>query len=425
MKRLTCGLFSFATLGALTASSADARSQVIDNFARDRNVSVRERPHPEFEAVGGRLGAFTLYPKVEVRAEATDNVYATDANRVEDGIGRLLPSAALVSGWSRHALTLYADADIARFVDRSDESYETYRAGFTSRIDLMRTSSLDVAASSGRFVEPRTNANTPASAARPIDYALSNLELSGVRTFNRLRLSAEFAAEHVDYDDGRTVAGAIVEQDNRDRAAYDFTLQGDHAVSPATAVFVRAAWTSTDYETAGTLLQPARDSDGYRVFAGVDFDLTDLARGEVAVGYFAHEFEAVAYDRSDGYAVQALVEYFPTRLTTLTASASRSLQDAAIVGAGGFVSTNIGIRADVEVRRNIILTGSAAYGDDAYQGIDRSDIRTNLSLGATYLMSRNLGLSVGYARLEQDSSGASRGTDFAQQRLSISLVTQF
>ena len=67
-----------AALGVSAPDLAAAQQQPGDNFARDRNVSVRERPKPEYDAAGIPFGNFRMYPELILAPEYNDNVFAVD-----------------------------------------------------------------------------------------------------------------------------------------------------------------------------------------------------------------------------------------------------------------------------------------------------------------------------------------------------------
>ena len=57
--------------------------------------------------------------------------------------------------------------------------------------------------------------------------------------------------------------------------------------------------------------------------------------------------------------------------------------------------------------------------------IDREDKRTNAYVGANYLFNRNLGFTVAYDYLKQDSVGAAAGQSYEDNRISLSSSVQF
>ena len=168
------------------------------------------------------------------------------------------------------------------------------------------------------------------------------------------------------------------------------------------------------------------DLSGDTSFLTAPGELGALIRGEIAAGYISQEFdEETAYGKVDGFGARALIEWFPTQLTTVTATGSRTVEDSAIIGSGGYLSSAIGLQIDHELMRNIIVGGAVSYSEDDYEGIDRNDDRFSGSLSATYLVNRHLGVSLAASHLEQSSSGADNGADFDVNRLMISFVGQF
>ncbi len=109
----------------------------------------------------------------------------------------------------------------------------------------------------------------------------------------------------------------------------------------------------------------------------------------------------------------------------MTATASRSIEDSAIVGSGGYLTTNGGLQVDHEFLRNLIVSANASYGNDSYNGVDRTDRRYGAGLSATYLLTRRIGLNTGYTYFKQNSSGAQGGQDFRVNRFTVGLVLQY
>lgn len=410
---------------AQTLRGSLANTDAQSNFARDRNVSVRQRPHPEYEAAGLRMGAFVARPQVTVSGEYNDNIYGAAANEIDDFIFRVKPSVDVQSTWSRHALNAFARGSINRYADYDTENTEEFAFGANGRIDIVRGTNITGGGDYARVTEPRTSSSTPTGSIKPIQYYLTQFNLAGVREFNRLRLGLRGDFREFDYKDGRTLTGTEVEQDDRDRKISSFTARGDYALSPATALFVQGTMNKRDYRLAGTAAAPARDSDGYEVLAGANFEVGATMRGELGVGYLSQDFDAAQYGKVDGFGARGQLEWFPTQLTTVTFNGGRSVEDSGILGSSGYVSNNVGAQVDHELLRNVILTGQLNYGDDDYEGIDRRDKRFTAGASATYLMNRRLGVVVGYSFFDQKSKGLNGGQDFKVNTISVGLTGRF
>jgi hypothetical protein len=417
------GVGAVAT-NAAAQSVAAAQSRSADMFARDRGVGVRERPKPEYEALGINSGAFVVFPKIQFDAEYNNNVFASGTNEQDDVIFRIRPEVSAESDWSRHSLQAYARSVISRNVDFDSEDTTDWTVGARGRLDVVRGSSVSAGAEYGHLTEPRTSTNTAQSSTSPIEYDLSSAYIGAVRAKGRVRVSGRADVRSWEYEDGQTAAGQVIDQSARDRTAMSLAGRLDYALSPATAIFGQITGNEKDYDT-GTITTPARDSSGYEALVGVNFELGAVSRGEIAAGYISQSYDNAAYTDIDGFGGRAQLEWFPTELTTVTASVSRTIEDAGIIGAAGYLSSEVGAKVDHELLRNVILTGQLSYSEDDYNVIDRDDQRLNASLAGTYLINRNYGVTTTLSYLDLSSDGALAGPSYDVTRLFVSLVAQF
>lgn len=427
---LNAGLVAIALLsGGFYASTASAQNigsqgRAASLFARDRAVSVVSRQRPDYQALGLRAGAFTVYPKAQTELESNDNVLATSANEKSDVIFRVRPAVSMESNWPRHFLTAYANGNVSRNADLESEKIDELTLGGRGRLDISREANIVIGSDAAHLVEPRTSTNIPLAAAKPIQFDDAQAYITGVVTRNRLRFTGRADVRQFDYEDGRTVDGLLIEQDDRDRTAVTMLGRVDYAISPATAVFVQATGNQREYDHVSTVAAE-RDSQGVEVLTGVNFEIGAVSRGELAVGYITQEYDNALFGDIDGFGARAQVEWFPTELTTVTATAARTVEDSGIIGSAGYLRSEATARVDHELLRNMLLNARFNYSKDEYNGVDRGDKRFVLSAGATYLVNRRLGVSGSVIYLDQQSEGASRGPNYNVTRFVLSVVTQF
>ncbi|WP_295166393.1 outer membrane beta-barrel protein [uncultured Brevundimonas sp.] len=413
-------------IGATDASAQALRSAQgarIDLFMRNRAVAVRDRPQPAYDPLGIRAGGFTAFPRLRSGVVYDDNVFAAEADRQSATTLRVTPEVVVRSNWSRHALETRVRADIDRNLDFDSENTTDWSLGGAGRLDVVRGVDVTLAADYARDHEARTAAGADPAARRPIAFDLASASLAATRTRGRLRLSANAAVLGYDYRDGLSVTGAVIEQDDRDRTVARLTGRADYALSPATALFFQVARDDRDYRAVTG--SPERSSSSHEVRAGVDFELGALVRGEVAAGYIRQDFQDAAYGDFDGFGGRARLSWFPTQLTTLTATAGRSVEDTGVIGSAGALRTDLSIGVDHELLRNLILTAETAWSEDGYNGLDRTDTRFAAGFSAVYRLDRRYGLTAGLTYLDQSSSGAAAGPIYRSTRLSIAVVSQF
>ena len=419
MRILTSAALAAAIIAAVPAVSV--AQDLGSNFKRDKNTSVRQRPRPDYEAIGVKAGGFTLYPRVTVEAVHDDNIYAVATGEQSDVIWRVKPEVAARSNWSRHALGAFASSSINRYADFDTENTEEYTLGFNGRLDVERGSYVSASLQWQALTEPRTaiTAGTPAGAtAEPIEYYLWSGNLTGVKEFNRLRLTGKLDTKTFDYDDQGSLT---FDQNTRDRDEFYYGGKAEYAVSPDTAVFASLVGNTKEYDLAVA----GRDSDGYVATVGANFDLSQAVRGELEAGYMSQSYDNGLFDDIDGFSAKGRVEWFPTELTTLNVAGSRSIEESTAAGSPGYLANSVSAGIDHELLRNVLLAANASYGKDKYEQIDRDDKRTSFNASAAYLLNRNVGLFLTYTYLKQESSGAAKGSSFTDNKLAASVALQF
>jgi hypothetical protein len=146
------------------------------------------------------------------------------------------------------------------------------------------------------------------------------------------------------------------------------------------------------------------------VDAGVGFDLTALLKGEVFVGYQSQSYDDPRLTSTGGIGGGIDLIWTPTRLTDVKASFVSQIAETSLGGVSGYYNRMFTLSAEHELRRNIILTAKAGYGNNAYNGVQvdangnptSGDTQRNENIylacaGVKYLMNRNL-----YARAYYD-----------------------
>ena len=413
------------SFGGIVAIGAGAvHAQTTDVFSRDRGVSVKERPHPEYEALGARAGVWLAYPKLQSDVGYDSNVLASDDNVISDTIITVEPEVEVESDWARHSVTAYARGRLTRYVDNDTENTDTWAVGAAGRYDIQRGRNVRADFNYSREVEPRTASNTPTSIAEPIEYDVYGGNVGSTWTFNRLRLVGTAGLQSFDYEDGISVTGVVVPQDTRDQTTTSASLRADYAISPATAVFVQLEGNQRRFDK-GDLLTPLRNSDGINFLVGTNFELGALIRGDLGVGFISQSFDNPLYGKLDGFSARGRLDYFVTPLVTLGASANRSVVDSGIIGSAGILTTRLEGTVDYEFRRNIIVEGRVGALVEEFDTLDRQNDTYYTGVRATYLLNRSVGVTGSYAYETRRSSGAAAINDYGAHRLILSLVLQY
>ena len=395
---------------SLFAGTAAAQGQGSDNYySRNKYEAVTDRYQPAFDPEPIRLGTFLVNATGLVGVTSNSNVYAQNNNEESDIIARIGGEVVGRTDWSVHEVGFDVSAYHNEYMDLSDESAQMLHGGLRGRLDVTRDFSLGARVFADKGVEQRYEPAGLGGLEKPIEYTVVGGEVRADYTNDRFRWNNAVGVTDYNYKDGRIIgSGAVSDQDFRDREDMHARTRLSYAVSPDLAVYTQATAHDASYDTTEVIggLPRSRDSNGYTVAAGVDFELQSLIRGDVAVGYLNENKDDDYFSDVDGLSLDARVQWFPTRLTTLTFTGNRRVVDTGIFTSPSALATSYRAEIDHELRRNIILSAHVGFTDYDYQELDRTDEMTNVGVAAKYKMNKRLHIDAFARHLSWDSSGA-------------------
>lgn len=412
-------------LGTVLFSSHAVRAQQPPRASQDvpqatteieRGETVMGRRRPDYDPIGVRLGGFMLYPDLAVQESFNDNIFATQNNKESDFITSIEPTLDLRSNWNNHALNMHADSRVVRYADFSDESFNDYTLSTDGRLDVMRDFRVFAGAGYQIRHEPRSSPDDQGG-EEPTEYSVTGGNIGLEKEFNRLSLRLDGKAERYKYDDVRTAGGVLIDQSGRDRDQYETGVKAGYEIGPLRQVYLLATYNTREYDSLTGGFN--RDSDGYLVGAGAQYDLTGIVFLDAYAGYRSQDYNDALLGEIDGWASGIKVTWNVTRLTTITGTLDRDIEETTLANAPGYFQTRAEIRADHELLRNLILTATLGYQNDKFEGIDRDDDYYLAGLGAKYLINRNFSLSGGYGFRTRESNIA--GSDFDENVVMVRL----
>jgi hypothetical protein len=397
-----------AMLFALLPFQAFAQTSNPQTVAQpDQPMAVRDRPHPEYDPLGMRLGSFKLNATLGLDVSSTDNLFAAPSGEaVDDLVFGEEPYVRLASDWSRNALELDAGG---RFTQHRDFSGQDSTTGFihgAGRFDIGTSTSINASAGTAHLVSPRTDPDDPHTGA-PVEYDTSNALLGIEQRFVNFRLNADVSGVDYSYDGDQNF------RDNKRTAAHGRVT---YDLSPRIGLFADAVIDHRDYDNSPTLT-----SDGQTYLAGARFT-GDLFRGELAAGYFQRKFDGTALGSFDGLAVEGSLDWFVTEITTVSIDARRDANAEVSTTVGlPYITNEVGIHVDHELLRNVILSAEYRRGEREYDTIDRDDNYSQINVGADYILNRRVAIQLRLEHFEEDSSGTNAYFDYNVNTATIGL----
>ncbi|RRQ23616.1 hypothetical protein D5687_05990 [Guyparkeria sp. SCN-R1] len=336
-----------------------------------------------------------------------------------DTVGILSPSLAVRSDWDNHELNFNAGADLARYRDNSDENYDDFWLNTDGRYDINAVSNVFGGLGYTRTHEDRTSPEG-AAGVEPVQYDSLDAHGGYARRIGQTVLRLGATAQQLDYESGIDATGVPINHDDRDRDIYALGARLTYLRSPQIQPFVQGSVETRRYEQLTNHFETTalpgedvdRDSDGYRVAAGLAFRQGTSLDGEVYAGVLHQNFDDPRFSSITTPDIGAQVNWQVTPFTKLRGSLDRSLEETTYwVMPDGvqpiFSSSYLYSRAEASVEHRLTprttLSALASYGQVDYQEVDRTDDLISAGVGIEYRLTRNLLLQFDYRHFQRDS----------------------
>ena len=134
LKRTAAALALTTALGAPGMLAAQQNQTAVDD--PDPNVTVQERPRPDYDPLGIRAGSFLIYPSLTVSGQYDSNAFTTKDNEESDVALITSPQIEINSNWNRHALNFAVGATGAAKREYSENDYLDAFAEASGRLDV-------------------------------------------------------------------------------------------------------------------------------------------------------------------------------------------------------------------------------------------------------------------------------------------------
>jgi hypothetical protein len=401
-------LLAGASLAALAAPAA--RAQIapsgVSGYDAQLGVTVLSRLQPAYAPQGVRVGSFIINPGLDESVVYNSNVNGTPHS--ESWAVQTSGSVSAASDWTRNSLGASVDFTNYSYLRLPQQDYTDWTASISGGYTIA-DSQLTAAYVHQSFEENGTTIGTIRTET-PFTDTADTARLGYTFNFNRFSLSPDlsFSAERFGT---ATVEGVSLGQQFLDRNIIAGGLTGRYSMSDVGNVVVALRGVSSNYlrQQPG---QPSNNSNSAVLLGGLEYQPKGPFRYVFMLGVEVRSFQASQYATRTEPVASGTVIWTPTGLTTLTGTLSREIEDPESGGTNGFALTSAQFTVDHELRRNVYLQGrgSVNYAQFLQSG---GGAVTNYTVGAgaTWLLNRNMRLSLNYDYTQQiGSSGTSTTT---------------
>lgn len=419
-KQLMLSVSALALMaGAANAQNVDATGTTT---VKSQVVPAGERMAADHAPLGIRAGSFLVIPKVELTETYNDNIYATDNNEDSDFITSTKAEVAARSNWSRHALNAVAKGEFRRYADKDSEDQDNYQVATDGRVDVMRDTSIGGGLSYAQDHEDRGDPNSIGSSVEPVELHTTVGRIGAYRGLGKANARFDSEVKSLEYDNGQTAGGAIINNGIRDRNEYTQALRLGYKLNDTFEVFGRGAWDNRVYDNKAF----NRTNRGQTYTAGTTFDMSGKTKGEVYAGMADRNYSNSGLKDIDAAVWGGKVTWNASDLTSVIASVDRGIEETTIGGSSGFVNTDYRLGVEHALTRDILLKGNVGFANSDYEGnagTQREDDVYTAGLGADYWFNRCLKAGIGYTYTDRSSNIT--GGDFSRNTVLVKLTATY
>lgn len=366
-----------------------------------------ERVASDHAPMGVRAGSFLVIPRADLDEAYNDNIYATDNNTKSDFITTVRPGIAVKSNWNRHALNASAQGEFNRYADHDKEDNDNFGFATDGRVDIMKETSIGGGIAFDRNHEDRGNPNSLGSSTEPTEYDTTTARIGAYRGLGRVNARVDSQVQKIDYKNGVTGTGALVNNNLRDRNEYTQSARIGYRFAPRFEAFVKGSLDTRAYDYKGSSGTSNRSNHGRSVVVGSGFDITGKTRGEVYAGTMKRDYVDPARRDISAPTWGGKATWNASELTTLIGSIDRTIEETTLSNSAGYVSTLYNATVQHALTRDVLLKANASYGENNYKGYtgqQRKDKVAGIGAGADYYFGRSFKAGLNYNYDQRDSN---------------------
>ncbi|MDO9417303.1 outer membrane beta-barrel protein [Pararhizobium sp.] len=375
------------------------RQATVDGLRTVRHDDINEAP-------GLRLGTFILKPSL-TQSVATERTKAgsSDSHRtyLETGL-----KGTLTSDWSLHQLTVTGDGAWQKTLSGIDTTEP--RADINAELRLDISNDTTGTLTTGYNFEREESTDPNAISGATVQSGINRYSFgAGLKhDFGILRGSVRGDVYRYLYGDAELADGSTLSLADRDRWQGTLTSRVGYELSPALIPFLEAAYSKGAYDLRQDSLGYERDFNSYAGRAGVEVDLGEKLRGELAAGYERTEFEDARLAALGALTIDGTAVWSPQRGTDVNFGLATDIEPSTTAGQSGSIVYTL--RSGVTHELSSVLTGrlSNSVSFRNYPSANQSQDQTIYTTGAgiSWNLSRYLALNgdVSYELTKQNDT---------------------
>jgi hypothetical protein len=338
--------------------------------------------------LGTSVGAFTLYPTLELTTGYDDNVFATTTATTGSLLAIVRPVLELRSEWLNHSLRLLANGGFGYYASAPTQNFQNYLIQADGRLDIQTDFYLTGLIGFRRNTEALGTPNVSFAQAPTVVDSVP-VELSLYQKFNRLFYQLTASATKYWYYDYSTITALGLPAASRNRTEYEERVRVGYDVLEGVSVFLASGLNQRIYVDTINAAGQQRDSKGWTFGLGSAVSLGPKSTLEGFVGRTSQTYTDGTTTAANTFSlVGSWNGYEPL---TLRPALLRTINESALTNYQNYVSTTVGVDWVYDIHYPWKAVGGFSYNSADYtpaSGVanvnPRTDYFVKASIGFLY-----------------------------------------
>lgn len=296
---------------------------------------------PGGNEIGITMGAFTLYPSIEILTGFDSNVYATSAPTTASMFEVIRPQLLLRSEWLNHSIGLAASAGFGFYPSAVTQNYQNYSLVLDGKFEILQDVYVTGKIGFVRNTEALGTPNATFAQAPTVADSIP-VELSLYQKFNRFYYQLTGAAVRYMYYDNSTISSAGLPALSRDRMDYAERITLGYEITDDTSIFIAPGLEQRIYNQFINSVGQQRDSNSWFFNLGATTKVGKKTMLNGFVGYQSLSY--IAGGATTGLTTFGLTgTWTPYEQLVLRPQLLRSINESALSNYQNYISTALGV----------------------------------------------------------------------------------
>jgi hypothetical protein len=381
--------------------------------------------------LGIAVGAFTLYPAIDINTGIDSNVFAQSYSQGSTGspYTTIVPSVELRSNWLNHELRMALTGGFGFYSNAPTQNYQNYALMVDGKIDIHEDFYITPGIGFRRATEALGTPNV-AFAQAPTVVNSVPVKLGIYQRFNRFFYDAGASATRYWFTDYSTITPSGLSGANRDRYEVEEHVRLGYEITDDVSLYVQPTFGQIRYINPVNSADQERDSNNFGLGFGATWVVDPTTSFDGNIGLTSRSYNGGSFSNTSdviGTLSGTWNRYAPL---TLRPSISRSMQESSLSNYKSILLTAFGLDFSYVIHDEWTANGGVSYSLSDYIPADglgatpRTDKIFRGQIGFMYSLRPQVAIGPVFEYTQGSSTDPTNGPSYDRETISIRLTAR-